>query len=128
MIILLNTLMIICAICILIAFVISSLSNYTAFILLMVFMGAAIIIKVVLNSYEHPMKYIEVERVDDSKYIQCINGIKTLIIKGGYRTPDSSMALINNSGKPESCVAVEYTESETSLPQNRSKTFVSVTE
>lgn len=98
------------------------------------FMAVLIITMCFLIVFVFPVKhyrntYIEVERVDNNKYIQCINNTKMLIISANSsRASDTSTMLLGSDGKPIPCSVVKYTESEIDLPQNKDKKFVSIAE
>lgn len=101
--------------------------NSTKTIIAILLMSCALILK--MYSLSQQRMFIEVERVDDNKYIQCINNTKMLIISAnGSRASDTSTMLLGSDGKPIPCTVVKYTESEIDLPQNKGKTFVSIAE
>lgn len=102
--------------------------NFTKAIIAILLMSCALLLKMYSLSQQQKI-FIEVERVDDNKYIQCINNTKMLIISANSsRASDTSTMLLGSDGKPIPCNIVKYTESEIDLPQNKSKTFVSIAE
>ena len=101
--------------------------NSTKTIIAILLMSSALLLK--MYSLSPQKMFIEVERVDDNKYVQCINHTKVLIISANSsRASDTSTVLLGSDGKPIPCTVVKYTESEIDLPQNKSKTFVSIAE
>lgn len=99
--------------------------NSTKTIIAILLMSCALILK--MYSLSQQRIFTEVERVDDNKYIQCINNTKMLIIAtNNSRTSETSTVLLGSDGKPISCNIVKYTESEIYLPQNKGKKFVSI--
>ena len=102
--------------------------NSTKTIIAILLMSCALILKMYSLS-QHQKMFIEVEQVDNNKYIQCINNTKMLIISANSsRASNTSTVLLGSDGKPIPCNIVKYTESEIGLPQNKGKTFVSIAE
>lgn len=74
-------------------------------------------------------KYALVEAVDDTKYIQCINNTKMLILiaYGGRRAgADSATVMLGSDSKPIHCQTVIYTATQVNLPENENKTFARI--
>ncbi|MBX9865511.1 MAG: hypothetical protein K2Y14_01245 [Burkholderiales bacterium] len=67
-------------------------------------------------------QFIEVQRVDNKKYIQCIENQQYLVsqIKGGNFTT----VMLNASGKPIPCIERIYTSDQKNLPENKNKMFI----
>ncbi len=78
-----------------------------------------------LINANHNAKYTSVERIDDNKYIQCINGIKILILQNSSRgSNDNATVLLDEDAKPISCQTVTYTYEQTQSLENKDKYFV----
>ena len=67
-------------------------------------------------------QFIEVQRVDNEKYIQCIASQQYLIsnVKDGSYTT----VMLNASGKPIPCIERIYTYDQKNLPENKNKMFI----
>ncbi len=79
---------------------------------------------IVLNlSYLGPTKYVEIKRIDSSKYIQCIES-QQYIISSGYKSADAVTTMLDETGKPIKCSNTIYTQEQTELPINKNKDFI----
>ena len=70
------------------------------------------------NSVNKHQSYIEIQRIDNNRYIQCINNVKYIV------SSTSATALLDKTGKPESCKTEIYTYNQRYLEQNKNKKFI----
>lgn len=79
---------------------------------------------IVLNlSYLEPTKYVEIKRIDSTKYIQCIES-QQYIVSSGSNSADAVTTMLDATGKPIKCSNTIYTQEQTELPINKNKEFI----
>ena len=81
---------------------------------------------IVLNlSYLEPTKYVEIKRIDSTKYIQCIES-QQYIVSSGSNSADAVTTMLDETGKPIKCSnsSIIYTQEQTELPINKDKDFI----
>ncbi|MBX9866700.1 MAG: hypothetical protein K2Y14_07265 [Burkholderiales bacterium] len=81
---------------------------------------------IVLNlSYLEPTKYVEIKRIDSTKYIQCIES-QQYIVSSGSNSADAVTTMLDATGKTIKCSnsSIIYTQDQTELPINKDKDFI----
>ena len=77
----------------------------------------------VLLPYYLQQDYVEIKRIDSSKYIQCIES-QQYIVSTGSRGAAALTTMLDANGKPIKCSNIIYTQEQTWLPINKDKNFI----
>lgn len=78
------------------------------------------LLKSSFDSLEKKKNYIEIQRIDNDKYIQCINDVKYIV------SSTSSTVLLDKTGQLEICKVKIYTYNQRYLVENKNKSFISI--